>query len=68
MDRGCRKLLSEELNIFQSLHNNVRVIKGIRWAVRVALLGEEKNPCKIVTEKPERRNPLNVNNMKIYLK
>jgi hypothetical protein len=52
----------------QSLHHAVSVIKRIRWAVDVALLGEEKNTCTTVIEKPEGKRPLNVDNIKIYLK
>ena len=54
-----RRLHNEELNDLYSSLNNVRVIKSrrMRWAGRVAGMGEERGAYKVLVGKPEGRRP-----------
>jgi hypothetical protein len=47
-----RKLHSEELHILYSSPNIIRQIKSrrMRWAGRVARVGQERNVCKVLVE------------------
>ena len=51
-----RKLHDEELNDLYSLHNIVRVVKSrrMRWAGRVARMGEDKDVHRVLVGKPEK--------------
>ena len=55
-----RRLHNEELNDLYSSPNIVRVIKSIRmrWAGRVARMGEEMGVYRVLLGKPEGRRPL----------
>jgi len=55
-----RRLHNEELNYLYSLPNIVRVIKlrRMRWAGRVARMGEERQVYRVLVGKPEGRRPL----------
>jgi len=55
-----RRLHNEELNDLYSSPNIVRVIKSrrMRWAVHVALMGEERGVCRVLVGKPEGKRPL----------
>jgi hypothetical protein len=55
-----RKLHNEELNDLYSSHNIVRVVKSrrMRWAGRVARMGEERVVHRVLVGKPERKRPL----------
>jgi hypothetical protein len=55
-----RKLRNEELNHLFSSPNIVRVIisRKMRWAGRVARMGEGKDVYMILVEKPEAKRPL----------
>jgi hypothetical protein len=55
-----RKLHNEELNDLYSLPNIVRVVKSrrMRWAGRVARMGEEGGLYRVLVGKPERKRPL----------
>jgi hypothetical protein len=52
---GWRKLHNEELHNLYSLPSIIRVIKArrIRWAGHVAIMGEQRNACRILVGKPE---------------
>jgi FPC/CPF motif-containing protein YcgG len=56
------RLLSEELLYSYSLINIIRENKSRRrrrrWAGYVERLGEERNPCRDLFGKPERKSPL----------
>lgn len=56
---GEKISLWEFLDLYSSPHN-IRVIKLkiITWAVHVACIGENKNTCRVVVEKPEGNGPL----------
>jgi hypothetical protein len=55
-----RKLHNEELNGLYSLPNIVRVVKSIRlrWAGRVARMGEGRDVYRVLVGKPEGKRPL----------
>jgi hypothetical protein len=55
-----RKIHNEELNDLYSSPNIVRVIKSrkVRWAGRVARMGEWKDVYRILLRKPEGKRPL----------
>ena len=55
-----RRLHNEELNDLYSSPNIVRVIKSrrMRWAGRVARIGEEMGVYRVLLGKPEGRRPL----------
>jgi len=55
-----RRLNNEELNDLYSSPNIVRVIKSrrMRWAGRVASMGEERGLYRVLVGKPEGRRPL----------
>jgi hypothetical protein len=55
-----RKLHNEELHILYSSPNTIRQIKSrrIRFAGRVARMGEERKVYKVFVRKPERKRPL----------
>jgi hypothetical protein len=54
------KLRNEKLNDLYSLPNIVRVVKSrrMRWAERVACMGEERVVRKVLVGKPEGKRPL----------
>jgi len=54
-----RKLNNEELNDLCCSHNIVRVIKSkrIRWAGRVACMGERRVVYRVLVGKPEGKRP-----------
>jgi len=56
----CRRLHNEELNDWNSSPNIVRVIKSrrMRWAGRVARMGEERGVYRFLLVNPEGRRPL----------
>ena len=58
--RDYRKLHNEELNDLYSSPNIVRVIKSrrVRWAGRVALMGERRGVYRFVVGKTEGKRPL----------
>jgi hypothetical protein len=58
--RGWRKLHNEELHGLYSSPNIMRVIKlrRMRWARRVARMGEMRNTYKSLVGKPEGKRPL----------
>ena len=55
-----RKLHNEELNDLYSLPNIVRVVKSrrMRWAGRVAHMGEDRGVHRVLVGKPEGKRPL----------
>ena len=55
-----RRLHNEEINDLFSSPNIVRVIKWrrMRWAGRVARMGEERRVCRVLVGKPEGKRPL----------
>jgi hypothetical protein len=55
-----RKLRNDELNDLYSLPNILRVIKTrrMRWAGRVARMGEGRDVCRILVGKPEGKKQL----------
>ena len=55
-----RRLHNEELNDLYSSPNIVRVIKSrrMRWAGRVARMGEERGAYRVLVGKPEGKRPL----------
>ena len=55
-----RKLHNEELNDLYSLLNIVRVVKSrrMRWAGRVARMGEDRGVHRVLVGKPEGKRPL----------
>ena len=55
-----RRLHNEELNDLYSSPNIVRVIKSrrMRWAGRVARMGEERGAYRLLVGKPEGKRPL----------
>jgi hypothetical protein len=58
--REWRRLHNEELNDLYSSPNIVWVIKsgGMRWAGRVACMGEERGVYRFLVGKPEVKRPL----------
>jgi len=58
--REWRKLHNEELNDMSSSPNIVRVIKSriMRWAGRVARMGEKRGVYRVLVEKSEGKRPL----------
>jgi len=55
-----RKLHNEELRDLYSLPNIVRLVKSrrMRWAGRVARMGEGRGVHRVLVGKPERKRPL----------
>ena len=55
-----RKVHNEELNDLYSSPNIVRLIKSrrVRWAGRVARMGERRGIYRVLVEKPEGKRPL----------
>ena len=55
-----RKLHNEKLSDLYSLPNIVRVVKSrrMRWAVRVARMGEGRGVHRVLVGKPEGKRPL----------
>jgi hypothetical protein len=72
---GWRKLHNKELHNLYSSRSIIRIIKlkRMRWAGHVAQMGENKNECRLLVEKAERKRPLGrqrhrwVNNIKMDL-
>jgi hypothetical protein len=58
--REWRKLHNEELDDLYCSPNIVRVIKlrRMRWARRVAHMGEGRGMYRVLVEKPEAKSPL----------
>ena len=56
----CRGLHTEELNELYSPPNIIRVIKSqrMRWAVRVARMGDKRGAYRILVGKLERKRQL----------
>jgi hypothetical protein len=59
-DGSCRKLHNDELHNLYSSPNIVRVIKSrrMRWAGRVASMGEGRGAYRVLVESPEGKIPL----------
>jgi hypothetical protein len=56
---GWRELHNEELHNLYSSPHVIRMLKSrMRWASRVALMGETRNVYKILVGKPEGKRPL----------
>jgi hypothetical protein len=57
--RGWRKLHKEELHNLYCSPSIIRIIKSrrMRWAGHVAVIGEEKNACRILVGNPEGKRP-----------
>jgi hypothetical protein len=57
---GWRKLHNEELHNLYSLPIIIRIIKSMRMrsAGHVARMGEKRNVCRLLVEKPEGKRPL----------
>jgi hypothetical protein len=54
-----RKLHNEELHDLYSSPSIIRIMKArMRRAGHVARMGEKKNACRLLVEKPEGRRPL----------
>jgi hypothetical protein len=55
-----RKLLNEELHDLYSSPSIIRIIKSrrMRWACRVARMGEKRNAYRLLVEMPEGKRPL----------
>jgi hypothetical protein len=55
-----RKLHNEELRDLYSSPSIIRMIKlrSMRWAARVARIGEERNAYRLLVGKPEGKRPL----------
>jgi hypothetical protein len=55
-----RKLHNEELRDLYSSPNIIRIMKASRmgWAEHVARMGEKRNACRLLMEKPEGRRPI----------
>jgi hypothetical protein len=53
--RGWRKLLNEELHDLCIMCSTIKVMKArrLRWAGYMACMGEKKNSCMVLVEKPE---------------
>jgi hypothetical protein len=50
-----RKLHNEELH---NLYSSPNIIRRMRWAGRVARMGETRNAYRVLVGKPERKRPL----------
>jgi hypothetical protein len=57
---GWRKVHNEKLHNLYSSPNIIRTIKStrMRWAGRVARMGEKRNAYRILVESPEGKRPL----------
>jgi hypothetical protein len=72
---GWRKLHNEELHNLYSSPSIIRIIKSrrMRWAGRVARIGEKRNANRLLVGKPEGKRPLGrprrrwIDNIKMYL-
>jgi hypothetical protein len=72
---GWRKLHNEELHNLYSSPSKIRIIKSrrMRWAGRVARMGEKRNVYRLLVGKPEGKRPLGrprrrwMNNIKMGL-
>jgi hypothetical protein len=55
-----RRLRNEELYDFYCSPNIIRVIKSrrMRWAGRVARMGERRGSCRVLVWKPEGKRPI----------
>jgi hypothetical protein len=53
-------LYNEELRDLYSSPSIIRMIKprGMRWAGHVARMGEKRNACRLIVEKPKGNRPL----------
>ena len=60
MTREWRKLHNEELNDLYCSPNTVRLFKSrrMRWAGRVARMGERRGVYRVLVGKPEGKRPL----------
>jgi hypothetical protein len=60
VDENWRRLRNEKLYNVYTSPNIIRVIKSrtVRWAVRVARMGEIRNACNILVRNPEGERPL----------
>jgi hypothetical protein len=75
MPRGWRKLHNEEVHNLYYSPSTIRMIKlrRMRWAGRVARMGEKRNAYRILVGKPEGKTPLGrprrrwVNHIKMIL-
>jgi hypothetical protein len=58
--REWRKLHNKELLDFYSSPSIIKIIKSrrMRWAVHVARMGEKRNKCRLLVEKPQGKRPL----------
>jgi hypothetical protein len=58
--RGWRKLHNEELHNLYSSPSIIRIMKSrrMRWAGRVARMGEKRNVYRLLVRKPEGKRPL----------
>jgi hypothetical protein len=54
----CRKLHTDELHGLHSSPNTIRVFKSrrMRWAGRIARVGNRRNACRFLVGKPGRKN------------
>jgi hypothetical protein len=59
-DGSCRKLHNDELHSLYSSPNFVKVIKSrrMRWAGRVARMGEGRGVYRVLIGRPEGKRPL----------
>jgi hypothetical protein len=75
-DGSWRKLYNDEIHSLYSSPDNVRVIKSrmMRWAGRVARIGEGRGVYRVLVGRPESKRPLGrprrrwENNIKMYLR
>jgi hypothetical protein len=63
--RGWRKLHNEELHNFYSSPNIIRMVKSrsMRWAGRIARMGEKRNVYRILVGKPAGKRQLEGQNV-----
>jgi hypothetical protein len=59
MTGGWRKLHNEEVHTLYSSPSIIRIIKSrrMRWAGRVARMGEKRNVCRLLAGNPEGQRP-----------
>jgi hypothetical protein len=60
MTGDWRKMDNEELYNWYCFPSIIRVMKSrrMRWAGHVSRMGEKRNACRILVEKPEGKRPL----------